>query len=233
MRKIKKLFSLSLLMVVLFSSLSALGSSDIGYTINRGLFSVTVRFGFDEHFQSNEPNKLDQTFMQLTQWTWDNRKLLENTQRNYEVFATTTGKKQSFIIIYTDENSEQIKTVEFSKGQFAQKIIQEISKDAGLKITNSKSKAHLILIVTKENDYPLFPDDNLIKQNSSGYFTIGAIPGGCHAPSTKINGIQYNCASLFWADDQMANLFKPNNQQRKIILPLTQKAIKQYLGEIH
>ena len=230
-RKAKKLFTLSFLITVLFSSLNALGSSDIGYTINRGSFTVTVRFGFDDHFMSKEPNKLDQTFMQLTQWIWDNRKQLENTQSNHEIWATANDREQSFII-YSSEKSEQIRKFTFSKGQLAQKIIQEISQDTDFKITNPNNKTHLILIVTKEHDFPLLPDQQLT-QKSPGYFTIGAIPGGCHNPSRKFNGIQYSCAFLFWADDQTAKTFKPNNQQHKINIPLNQKAIKQFLGEIH
>ncbi len=233
MTKIKRLFALSLLIGVLFLSVNAFASSDIGYTINRGTFSLTVRFGFDDKFENGEPNKLDQTFMTLTQWVWDNKTQLAHSEIHYEVIAQTVDKDQLFIIYNVDEDTEKIKKFKFFKGQLARNIIQEISNDMNIKTKYSKNHTHLILVSTKENDLPEILSDGYRKEVSLGSFSVGAIPGGCHNSAKKINGIQYNCAFLFWADDPAVKIFSGNDQVRKDVVPLTRKAVKKFLGEIH
>ena len=231
--KRNKIFSLSFFVSILLLCLNVLASSDIGYTINRGTFSVTVRFGFDDTFENNEPNKLDQTFMTLTQWVWDNKKQLSQSDVHYEVFVQATESEQSFILYNALENSEKIQMVKFSKGKLAETIMQEISKDIGLKPMHSNNHTHLILISTKEHDLPDIFLNEHAKKVSPGYFSIGAIPGGCHNPMNQIKGIQYNCAFLFWADDPVAKVFQSQGSARKDSVPLTQKSVKRYLGEIH
>ncbi len=234
MMKRNKIFSFGFFVSILLLCLNVLASSDIGYTINRGTFSVTVRFGFDDKFENNEPNKLNQTFMTLTQWVWDNKKRLSQSNVHYEVFAQATDSEQSFFILHnTLNNSEKIHTIRFSKGKLAESIIQEISKDMGFKPGYSKSHTLLILISTKEHDLPDIFLNERFKKISPGYFSIGAIPGGCHNPVNKIQGILYNCAFLFWADDPVAKAFQSQRIARKDNVPLTRKSVKRYLGEIH
>lgn len=64
-----------LLLVILVCSFPSLAfaSSDIGYTFNRGAFSLMVRFHFwDDDMKSvisDEPYRLELTFRELAQWT--------------------------------------------------------------------------------------------------------------------------------------------------------------------
>jgi hypothetical protein len=224
MGMVKALLAVFLGALLLLSPVfSTFASSDVGFSIQRGQFSVTVRYSmFLGQSSDDERFRLDLAFRELAQWVWENRHFLE--QQKTQLAYTLEDLKDDGGGALARNDDEAGGGISFTRGKMGQAIIQDLSRQLNIKATTppAMGPAKLKAVYFKLANAPEMPND--------GDVFIGAFPGrSCDWPLLWLEALgrpsdEYDCGLFFWSDHPLA----PTAPIEILEIPLTAEFIRKH-----